>query len=100
MDNNDPASWIASNDVITSSGEIVPDNNLQIYPNPVTDILTINSDFEIKTLVLADLYGRPLIKVNVNSKYYELDFTQLHTGFYFLIVETVDKTITRKIIRQ
>jgi hypothetical protein len=100
LDNNDPASWIASNDVITSSGEIITDGNLQIYPNPVRDILTINSDSEIKTLNLTDLYGRPLIKLNENSKYCELDLSQLHKGFYFLIIETANKTITRKIIRE
>jgi hypothetical protein len=86
--------------VITSSGEIITDGNLQIYPNPVRDILTINSDSEIKTLRIADLYGRPLIKLNENSKYCELDLSQLHKGFYFLILETADKTITRKVIRE
>jgi hypothetical protein len=100
LDNNNPASWIASNDVITSSGEIIADDNLQIYPNPVREILTINSDSEIKTLRLTDLYGKPLIKLNANSQYYELDMTQLHKGFYFLILETAHKIITRKIIRQ
>jgi len=100
LDNNDPASWIASNDIITSSGEIIANVNLQIYPNPVRDILIINSDSEIKTLHLTDLYGRPLIKLNENSKYCKLDLSQLHKGFYFLILETTDKTITRKIIRE
>jgi hypothetical protein len=100
LDNNDPASWIASNDVITSSGEIIADDNLQIYPNPVKEILTINSDYEIKTLRLTDLYGRHLIKLNVKSQYYELDLTPLYKGFYFLIIETADKTITRKIIKE
>jgi hypothetical protein len=100
FDNNNPASWIASNDVITSSGEIIADDNLQIYPNPVREILTINSDSEIKTLRLTDLYGKPLIKLNANNQFYELDLTQLHKGFYFIIIETAHKIITRKIIRQ
>jgi hypothetical protein len=100
LDNNDPASWIASNDVITSSEEITADDNLQIYPNPVSDILTINSDSEIKTLRLADLYGRVIITVYPGSQSYELNVSQLPSGIYFLRIEGIYKPILRKIIKE
>jgi hypothetical protein len=100
LDNNDPASWIASNDVITSSGEIIAYDNLQIYPNPVSDVLTINSDSEIKTLSLADLYGHIIITVNPDSQFYELNISQLSEGIYFLRIGTSSsKTFVRKIIK-
>jgi hypothetical protein len=100
LDNNDPTSWIASNDVITSSGEIIAYDNLQIYPNPVSDVLTINSDSEIKTLSLADLYGHIIITVNPDSQFYELNMSQLSEGIYFLRIGTSSsKIFVRKIIK-
>ncbi len=99
QDNNDPASWIASNDVITSSGEIVSESNLQIYPNPVSDILKVYSDFEIKTICLTDLYGRKIITLTPESQYYELDVSRLLKGIYILQIKGTNKTFIRKLIK-
>jgi hypothetical protein len=100
LDNNDPSNWIASNDVITSAGYPVPGENLRIYPNPVRDILRIESQSVIKTISLSDIYGR-LISVNKpNSEFFDLNVSHLSSGIYLIIIETNYKTITRKIIKE
>jgi hypothetical protein len=99
LDNNDPASWIASNDVITSSGEEIPDGNLILYPNPVSDILSINAGSEIETLRLTDLYGRTIITLIPDAQYYELDVSRLAKGIYILQIKTNNRTFVRKVIR-
>jgi hypothetical protein len=100
LDNNDPASWIASNDVITSTGETVSDGSLKIYPNPVSEILTINSDFEIKTVFLADMFGRLIVKTYPDSQSYELNVSGLPSGIYILRIEGTNKTFIRKVIKE
>ena len=98
LDNNDPLSWIASNDIITSSEYPDAGQNLNVYPNPAEDFLTISAEFEIKSISLLDIYGRLVTFAKINSELYELDVRQLHKGIYFLEIETSLKTYFRKII--
>jgi len=100
LDNNDPSNWIASNDIITSAEYPNPGEDLRIYPNPVRDILRIESQSVIKTISLSDIYGR-LISVNKpNSEFCDLNVSNLSSGIYLIIIETNYNTITRKIIKE
>jgi len=99
LDNNDPASWEASNDIITSAENAYTEIDLQIFPNPVRDILKIEAGFAIKTLSLSDLYGRIIRVVNLNSQSYDFDVSHLPRGIYFLTIEDSYKKYTRKIIK-
>jgi len=98
LDNYDPLSWIASNDIITSAEYPDAGKNLNVYPNPAEDFLTISAEFEIKSISLLDIYGRLAAFTKVNSESYELDVRQLIKGIYFLEIETSLKTYFRKII--
>jgi hypothetical protein len=99
LDNNDPASWIAANDVITSSETFVTEDDILIYPNPVGDILNINSGFDIKSITLFDIYGRQLSSVRTGGNSYELDMEQFSGGLYILRIVTSQGTYVRKIIK-
>lgn len=100
LDNNDPYSWIASNDVITSAEYPHYGDDLIIYPNPVRDKLRIESPSVIKTISLTDIYGRRIEKINLDDESGEIVVSRLSPGLYFLIIETGYKTITRKIIKE
>jgi len=100
LDNNDPSSWIASNDVITSSEYPDPLAEVLVYPNPVSEILFIEAGFEMKTIILADLYGRPVKIIKLNDLNCYVDMRSLSEGIYFLRIESVNKIIIRKIIKK
>ena len=100
LDNNDPASWIASNDVITSSEYPNPLAEVLVYPNPVSEILRVEAGFEMKTIILADLYGRPLKTIRPNSFNCYIDMSTLSEGIYFLRIESTGKPVIRKIIKK
>lgn len=61
--------------------------NLTIYPNPVTDILYIKTDIEIKSLSIIDITGKIMDTNNINPN--QIDVSHLISGIYFLKVETV-----------
>lgn len=75
-------------------------NNISIYPNPANDYTIINfgeSDQE-KIIILYDVTGRELIKINTNNSTIQIDRTDLQSGVYFIRMLVENNTITRKII--
>lgn len=100
LDNSDPSSWIASNEIITSTDYPEPGDNLRIYPNPVRDILRIESLSSIQAIHLMDIHGRIIIVKTINSESIDLEVNELSSGLYFLLIDTGQKIITRKIIKE
>lgn len=78
--------------------------NLQfsIYPNPVKDKMTIQTDnlnreayLTIKTLI-----GHEVFKQKIESKFTSFDFSQLNSGIYIITLQSDNNLITRKIIKE
>lgn len=77
---------------------------LELYPNPVSDILNIQlAEFAegAFTLQMTDLQGKTIInnQVNqINGPLYRLDVSELPNGIYLMSVYNQDKTAFAKII--
>ena len=69
---------------------------IKAYPNPVMDILIIETEVQDKYQII-DIQGEVLKNGIITSKKEEIDFTDLPTGIYFL---QVDQKKTHKIIKQ
>jgi hypothetical protein len=62
--------------------------NLTVYPNPATDLITIKfSDATEMSIELFDYSGRKLLSEVVNSNEYALKRNNLKNGSYFLMVK-------------
>jgi hypothetical protein len=100
LDNNVPENWITSNESLTSGifkhYEKVP----KLYPNPVTDILIIESDTEIESLNIFDIQGRLLSTVNVNTQVFEFDFSQFSEGTYLVNVITAARSFNTLVVKE
>ncbi len=76
--------------------------SLTIYPNPVKDILHIsNEDIAIQSVKIMDLSGRLLKTVSLSelNTQVEIPVGELFAGTYFVIIQTEQGTVTRKIIK-
>lgn len=75
--------------------------SLRIYPNPLDgDLLNIDWDERLAPLVrlsLVDVFGQTLLTATDNTK--TLDLSHLAQGSYFLIVQTKDKQVVRKVLK-
>ena len=74
---------------------------LNSYPNPVNDIIRVESMININSFVIYDVQGKNLIsKKDINKKSIEIDISMLNPGTYFLknIFEKEIKTL--KIIKK
>ena len=74
--------------------------NLQVYPNPVKDILKLDntSTTEITSIKLDDVLGRLVLELNNNFN--QLDLSQLNSGLLFVIIETDEGILIKKIIKE
>lgn len=76
------------------------ENNLSeritIYPNPTSDLITVDSSEEL-TMSLSDITGKNLIK---ETDQRTISLIGLEQGIYFLTLSSNEKTVTKKIIKQ
>ena len=83
-----------------STNSIVKDN-IQIYPNPSSELLRIKSDFTITSLSLYTSTGSSIYRIqSLKSNDVELNLSPYPTGLYLLQVETDKGTWIEKVIRK
>jgi hypothetical protein len=74
-------------------------NNIQPYPNPVQDNLTISTlHTDFKSVEILDLKGKVLAVKNEDTS--NIDFSGYESGIYFVKINWVDKSINYKIIKR
>ena len=88
-----------------SSSESITTENLSdnkgfnIYPNPVDDVLKIEAVNPAKTIVVTDISGKELIRIQnpLDGRNIDINFSMLSSGIYLLNIdgETVEKIIKR-----
>ncbi len=88
--------WLADkNSSVYNSGK----TEVSIYPNPVDDLIIVNSNKEkINSLKLISLTGQ-ILKFKKTDKIRDiLDISELSSGIYFLNIDLENKKLTKKII--
>lgn len=73
---------------INSNDELV-----NVYPVPVVNKLTINTDKELLELLIIDMKGKTVIK----EKEKLVDLSELNSGIYYVKLTFVDGVVTKKI---
>ena len=72
------------------------DNKVTISPNPVSDVLTINTELELMGIQVLDLRGS-VIATDLNK---EVNVSQLTAGTYILQMITAEGVATKKFIKK
>ena len=74
-------------------------NQIQIYPNPASDLININSDIELKSIRLYNFTGQIIeSKEELNCKSYQLITLHFTRGVYLFRIETQEGIINKRII--
>lgn len=93
-------------DVCQGTSLGVSERNLEsfsAYPNPVTNLLTIELGKEFTTdseIKLYDLAGKLILKKNIKGSTEILNLSGLHSGVYVLKISNADKNIAKRIIKE
>ncbi len=94
---DDITSW--SNDVFYCAPNGVDDlhssENINIYPNPAVDFITIklSDDIQNRELKILNLSGKIVMKKIILGKSTKIDLSQLDKGMYFLKVAGITKKL-------
>jgi len=76
------------------------DSNLKIYPNPVSDVLNIDSASKIKSVKIYDLSGKNVLTEVVNTNKPTLNVSSLISGTYVITAESETGLQSAKIIKK
>jgi photosystem II stability/assembly factor-like uncharacterized protein len=85
-----------------SSAQEIGKESFKIYPNPVTEQLTIET-VQMKNeniLTISNIRGQELIRHQINDCKIQINIGNLTSGIYFVKLITDEKVITRKIIKK
>lgn len=78
-----PRSFNAVNSLTIKTNEPVNDVSLEIFPNPVSDILSIKSDQPLELIQVSDAYGRQVLQLDAEDlNAANLNLKKLPPGIY------------------
>jgi hypothetical protein len=76
-------------------------NLIRVYPNPLKNMVTIDTNLNIDNITIFNQLGQNVMQVkgeNIINK--KVDLTTLTTGLYFMNISAEDKTQSIKIIKE
>jgi trimeric autotransporter adhesin len=81
--------------------ETVNSQNISFYPNPVTDVLSINGiDIQGSMLSIYSVEGRLLIQTKLKMGYNTVNLNELEKGVYLIQIKSDKETISERLIKQ
>ncbi len=72
---------------------------IQIYPNPVKNILSINNKLIVKTVKIINMTGQEVYNKQLNKINPQINVSSLSKGVYIINIETTEGVVTQKIIK-
>jgi hypothetical protein len=76
------------------------ENEIKAYPNPVNDVLNINFDLVIDTVVIYNLMGQEVMTAMPNAQDFKVNLAHLSMGAYMVKCVSGVQIKTFKIIKQ
>ncbi|MDL2228444.1 T9SS type A sorting domain-containing protein [Odoribacter sp. OttesenSCG-928-L07] len=74
-------------------------NDYKVYPNPTTNILTIEAQDNVD-IIVTDIVGKKIVEMYNCNSVYNLDTSKWHNGIYFInIYSKGQKIITERVIK-
>ena len=77
----------------TNDAEI---NNYQMYPNPVSNILTIESKTSVDNITVINVQGVKVLRTNKQT----IDFSRLQSGIYILKLERDNQVTYKRVVKK
>lgn len=80
--------------------EVEPEQQLQVFPNPATDVLTVRSESNLKHLELLDALGRSVLSRTASASQLQLDISDLPTGIYLLRATDGQRVFSEQVVKE
>ena len=100
IDNNLASNWVASNNIITNIEPVHQNIQLQIYPNPANELITIKSKVKLDKIEIIDAFGQIIFSKKINDFETSANINSLSAGLYLIKISFGNKTKTTKFIKE
>ena len=100
LDNSLASSWVAANNETLLNTSFIDNEDVSIYPNPTSDVVTIQSKNQISKINVFDVLGSLILSANSNSNSFSIDFSSYSKGIYFVTILDEFGLRTKKIVKQ
>ena len=84
----------------TASVKDISFYNIDVYPNPASNVINVRSEFTIDNLSVLDLTGRTVKQQISNNKEFSLDVSELAKGIYLVKLTSGEKEAVTKFIKK
>jgi hypothetical protein len=83
------------------SADSFQSNSFTMYPNPVLDVLNVNSNLlEIKSITIADINGRIVKQIlELNKQTSQINVSNLNAGIYIVTIDSEEGSTVKKFIK-
>ncbi|MES2865066.1 MAG: T9SS type A sorting domain-containing protein [Bacteroidota bacterium] len=75
-------------------------NSVKLSPNPVTDILNIENDYQINSIKIYNQLGQMVFGKEINNNTTQLDLSVINSGIYNVLIETEKGLVNHKIVKK
>jgi len=86
--------------LLLNSNNFEKNADLKIFPNPVTDILNIENEFQINSIKVYNQLGQMIFGKEINNNTTQLDLSVINSGIYNVLIETEKGTVNHKIVKK
>ncbi|WP_116787764.1 CotH kinase family protein [Flavobacterium psychrotrophum] len=100
LDNSLAASWEAVSEASLGAATFKDIAGVVLYPNPVSNILNVTARETINGFEMYNIYGKLLQSGKPETDRLQIQFSGYAAGIYFVKIETVSGSITKKVVKQ
>ncbi len=94
--NNDKVVWYENLTILDTDTFLIP--GLKVYPNPVKEVLIIESPVALQKVVIFSVLGRKLLEVT--EQFNEVSIATLPSGLLLVEVQTEKGKVVQKIVKK
>jgi hypothetical protein len=92
---------IIDNDSVVGIPAIDLDHSISIFPNPVMNLLTVETENNLQNVEITNLFGTVVLRVGrLATGSHSIDVSLLQTGMYFMTIRNEQKAFSKRFIKQ
>ncbi|WP_394758986.1 CotH kinase family protein [Flavobacterium sp.] len=99
LNNNLASNWFANNVTLSVPNFNYSNSIIAIYPNPASNLITINSSNTINKIEIIDIYGKLVKIITLNENEIKTDISSFSKGIYFIKIYDENDIKTEKLIK-
>lgn len=89
-----------TNTAVTGVAETISNSDFELFPNPVTDVLTITGNVNMRTISIYDVNGKLIAEQYANGTTAKVNMSAYDAGVYVVKITSADNAVVvQKVIR-